>query len=507
MAGVGFELRKLFADRTAVGQIKAYSYSAVITAGPFALLTLMVLVVQAFYSFFDVDESTREQFVAYIVYAFIFSQVISSGFTMVLTRYIADCLSVARWNDVTASMLGMGAILSIIGGVIVTIYYWGTPLPFLSKILAYLFFALLMFVWTEGVYLSAIKRYMRLMLGYAGGMVTSSIMMYVLLKYADDYFSADQAGLLALVIGMTVIAIAFLLLVTAHFGLPNGALNFAFLPYFERHYRLFFSSFFHMLGTFIPNMIIWFGPLGVVAGNSHRYAPVYDILTFYAFLSILPMMMLFVVAVETNFYEKYSLYFTAVTRKGNFHAIDNARRNLLHTMWFELRHVVEYQLVFTLVWLALGSYLLNFAGITYAQINMFNVILFGTFFVGILQLIYILLIYFDYQKDVMIISLLYVILNVVLGLVGFEFIGEMSYGFTFFLAAAISCAVGLWRLNHFAKRINYFVFCSQPVFYRPPNGILTKFTLWLYGERYVNLELLGTEKEEENERQAVASKK
>ena len=43
MAGIGFELKKLFNGRTAGGYLKAYSYSAVITAGPFALMTGMVL--------------------------------------------------------------------------------------------------------------------------------------------------------------------------------------------------------------------------------------------------------------------------------------------------------------------------------------------------------------------------------------------------------------------------------------------------------------------------------
>ena len=43
MAGVGFELKRLFRARTATGHLKAYSYSAIVTTGPFALLTSMVL--------------------------------------------------------------------------------------------------------------------------------------------------------------------------------------------------------------------------------------------------------------------------------------------------------------------------------------------------------------------------------------------------------------------------------------------------------------------------------
>ena len=46
MAGIGFELKNLFNHRTAAGYLKAYSYSAVVTAGPFAMMTGMVLAIQ-----------------------------------------------------------------------------------------------------------------------------------------------------------------------------------------------------------------------------------------------------------------------------------------------------------------------------------------------------------------------------------------------------------------------------------------------------------------------------
>ena len=222
--------------------------------------------------------------------------------------------------------------------------------------------------------------------------------------------------------------------------------------------------------------------------GTFRYAPIYDIVTFYAFLSILPLMMMFVVSVETNFYERYAVYFSHITRKGNFREIDDARKDLLHTLWFELRHIVEFQLVFTLIFLALGSYVLAGAGITYSQVNMYDVILFGAFFTGLLQLIYILLIYFDYQWDVLIVAGIFLLSNLILGLAGLLVFGEQSYGFTFFVSAVISFLAGFERLSHFAKRINYLVFCSQPVFYRPTQGWLTRLVQKMYGERYVNLE-------------------
>ncbi|MCR5756946.1 MAG: exopolysaccharide Pel transporter PelG [Selenomonas sp.] len=486
MAGVGFELKKLFTARTAAGHIKAYSYSAIITAGPFALMTSMVLAVQSIFACYGVAEEASQLYVASVVYAFVFSQIFSAGFIMVLTRYLADSLSVGRLADITASLFGMGAILIALGAVAAGLFFWDKPLPLLTKWLGYLFFAELLLAWTESVYLSAVKRYSRLLCSYLAGVLLSIFLVWLLLN--NSGLQPEQSGLLAMDVGMGVINLLFLLHITSYFGTAQGGQNFAFLPYFERHWRLFFTATFYMLGLFLPNVIIWQGEWGTLVGGTYRYSPVYDVVTFYAFLSILPLMTMFVVTVETNFYERYAHYFSYITQKGNFREIDDARKDLLHTLWFELRHIVEFQLVFTLVALAVGNYLLSWSGITYNQVNMYNVLLFGVFFTGLLQLVYILLVYFDYQKSVLSLSAVFFLANLIFGLWGLCYGGAYSYGFTFFLAAALSFIWAFHKLNYFTQRINYLVFCSQPVFYRSTEGPLTKLTLWLYGDKYVNLE-------------------
>ena len=491
MAGVGFELKKLFTARTAAGHIKAYSYSAIITAGPFALMTSMVLAVQSLFAYYGIKEESSQIFVASVVYAFVFSQIFSAGFIMVLTRYLADSLSLNRFADATASLFGMGAILTTLGAAAAGLFFLDKPLPLLTKWLGYIFFAELLLAWTESVYLSAVKRYSRLLVSYLTGVLFSILFTWLFLNYSG--LQPEQSGLLAMDIGMGLINLLFLLHIIDYFGMPKYGQNFAFLPYFERHWRLFLTATFYMLGLFLPNLIIWQGEWGVLVGGTYLYSPVYDVVTFYAFLSILPLMTMFVVTVETNFYERYVNFFSYITQKGNFKEIDDARKDLLHTLWFELRHIIEFQLVFTLVALAVGNYLLSWSGITYNQVNMYNVLLFGAFFTGLLQLIYILLVYFDYQKSVLSLSTVFFLSNLVLGIWGYYMGGTYSYGFTFFMAAALSFIWAFIKLNHFAKRINYLVFCSQPVFYHSTNGILTKLTLWLYGEKYVNLETAGSE--------------
>ena len=78
--------------------------------------------------------------------------------------------------------------------------------------------------------------------------------------------------------------------------------------------------------------------------------------------------------------------------------------------------------------------------------------------------------------------------NVILGILGESFLGAAGYGFSFFLAAGLGLAAGWQYLSRFARRIDYYVYCAQPVFYRPPHGPLTRLARRLYGARYVDLE-------------------
>ena len=268
MAGVGFELRKLFKARTMAGHVKAYSYSAIITAGPFALMTSMVLAVQLLFAFFGVAEEEAQVFVGAVVYAFVFSQVFSGGFTMVLTRYLADCLSVRHYEDVTASLLGLGAILTSLGGVAALIFFWGKPLPLFTKCLSYLFFALLLLAWVESVYLSAVKKFKRLLVSYLAGVLLAVLLSWLFLAW--QVFSPAQSGLLAMDVGMSLVVLLFLLHIVDYFGLSPEGQNFAFLPYLERHWRLFLISSCYMLGIFLPNLIIWQGPWGVEIAGTFR---------------------------------------------------------------------------------------------------------------------------------------------------------------------------------------------------------------------------------------------
>ncbi len=82
----------------------------------------------------------------------------------------------------------------------------------------------------------------------------------------------------------------------------------------------------------VHNFLFWTSELGVRIGGTYIYAPTYDVPTFYAFLSIMPSMIMFMVSIETSFYDKYKKYYSLITGKGNFTDIENAKKDMTRTL-------------------------------------------------------------------------------------------------------------------------------------------------------------------------------
>lgn len=475
MAGIGFELKKLFHEKSATGYFKAYAYTSIVTMGPFVLMTGMVIGVQLLFRWFDVAYADSQLYTVSVIYPFIFSHIAASGFSMLITRYVADLLYERRYEDVVPSLYGMLSIALLFGSIPAFCFFWNKPLPFEMKLTTYVFYMEMILIWIEGVYLSALKDYRKIILSYAAGVFTAVLL--TLLALWDG--RAPLLGtMLAIDVGGVVIA-GMLMRNIGKFFAARSQGQYKFLSYFEAHKRLFFISLFYTISLYIPNLVIWQGPLGVVIANTYVYAPAYDVAAFYAFLSILPVMALFVVSTEIYFYEKYATYFMYITEKGNYREIEDARKDLLHVMWSEIRNVIEMQLVCTLLFLSLGNYFLPRAGLAYNSVDMYNLIVLGAFSIGVMQVINTLLLYFEDQRGVLGICAAFLAINTLLQWIGLR-LGEVTYGFTFFIASFIGLCCSLRRLHAFTQRLDYHVFCSRPVFYEQKQWWISRFVAWLY---------------------------
>ncbi|MEG0997330.1 MAG: exopolysaccharide Pel transporter PelG, partial [Clostridia bacterium] len=85
MAGIGFELKKLFAGRGVVMKVRAYAYASIVCTGTMLLAIVLLLGVQSIAKAYGVAEAERNQLVVMMVYAMLFSLLLCSGFQMLLS--------------------------------------------------------------------------------------------------------------------------------------------------------------------------------------------------------------------------------------------------------------------------------------------------------------------------------------------------------------------------------------------------------------------------------------
>jgi len=360
---------------------------------------------------------------------------------------------------------------------------WRSPLPVEVKLVSYLLFMEIVVTYLIMVYLSALKDYMKIVKAFSWGVGLTLSLSYIFLKFTslDTVFGM----ILAMNIGFLFIVSLLHSYLKSFFKTSPGKGSgkyFYFLTYFDRYYSLFFMSFFYTLGLYIHNFLFWGSSLGVKISSTYIYAPTYDVPSFYAFLSVMPSMVIFVVSLETSFYEKYRTYYSLITGKGNYSDIENARKSMSWVLWSEIRNVMELQIFFSLIFIVAGFYFLPSIGISALSFDIFLLLVIGAFCNIILLVIILVLLYFEDRRGALFISATFLISNVVFTL-GSLYMGERVYGFGFFAAAFFSLIAALIELRAFLKNINYHTFCGQPVIQKEQIGLFGKLTGLIYRKR------------------------
>ncbi|WFA10150.1 exopolysaccharide Pel transporter PelG [Tissierella sp. Yu-01] len=208
MAGIGFELRKVFKNRTILNYLKGFSSSAVIASGPMLISILLIIIIDTFLINYDVPIADREIIKASIMYAYVFSFINTSGFVMIISRFIADKIFLKNTDDVLSSLLGVVSISILIGGIATLFFYSSSNISFMIKTFSYSLFIELSILYILMTYVSALKKYEKIVKSYLLGVITSiCIIFYVFYKGQDIILGS----ILSIVVGYMVI-ILFLII-------------------------------------------------------------------------------------------------------------------------------------------------------------------------------------------------------------------------------------------------------------------------------------------------------
>ncbi|MEG0766675.1 MAG: exopolysaccharide Pel transporter PelG, partial [Clostridia bacterium] len=226
---------------------------------------------------------------------------------------------------------------------------------------------------------------------------------------------------------------------------------------------LIWIGFFGILGAFIHMILMWYSDeLGSVISGWLRHAPAYDAASFYAFLVSLPTMINFVVSVEVNFYTRYRKYFDAITNGGSLAEIELARTEMIAVLKQEVFQLAQVQVFALIIYMVLMKYYLVTIGFTHDMLSMFRILCVGYSAYAVGNSLMLLQLYFDDRKGAMVTVWTFFIANLLLtAYVRNQ--ASLLYGSGMLIAGCLMYAVGLIRLMHYVREIDYHVYCGQPV--------------------------------------------
>lgn len=457
MAGIGFQLKKMFNERGFLANVRAYSYSTIVTVGPLALCILLMTVAQQLLLAANTSYAERELFLAATEYALIFSQILTGGFNLVVSRYVADQIFLKKYQNVLASMYGVIGICVFIGGISAFIFFTFSPLDLLFKFVSYLFFTELIIVWIQCMYVSALKDYMKIVKSFVIGVLISGVAIFICIKFLN--LNNATAMIICLDIGFFFMLIKFTKYIREFFMVNSGN-YFDFLSYMKKYPLLFVCGFLYTLGLYGHNIIVWQGEYQYTVANTFVIAPYYDVPVFFAYISVLPAMVLFVVSVETSFYTAYKTYYNRILNSFPLKEILSAKKDMFKILSLELTFIVEIQLFVAVCSIALGLKFLPLLGFTFYQMQIFIILVLGYLFFIVMYTVVLLLLYYDDQKGACWTTMIYTVGSILLTIL---FLQENNYGYSVFIAAFSSLVFGLWKLSNYLNQIDYYTFCSQPL--------------------------------------------
>jgi len=293
------------------------------------------------------------------------------------------------------------------------------------------------------VFLSTLKVYAAVTRAFGVGMV---------IALAAAWLSGPDAGaggmLTGFNVGLAYIVFALVGRIFAEFRFPVER-PFAFLPYFRRHWALALAGALYYLGIWIDKWLMWWAPERLLLPSGLVSYPDYDSALFLACLSIIPSMAVFVVNIETRFFERYHRFFRDVGENATLARIQENQRALVHAALLGSRQLVLPQIVIALALVFLAPAIFTVMGIPYGQLAMFRIATLGALFQLFFLLLTIILSYLEQNRAAAQLHALFAAANAVGTLVCLH-LGFPYYGYGYFFAAIIAfVAASAVTVRHF----------------------------------------------------------
>lgn len=484
MAGIGFELKKMFAKKGLLPIVRAYGYAGVVCTGPMLLGVALLLGIRLLAEFAGVDEHSIELLNSMVQYTLLFSLVLTSACSMITTRYTADQLYMDRKERVIPSFWGSSSILMVIGAVVYGIFLLFAGIGILYGVLCMILLGELILVWTEMGYLTAVKDYGGIMKTFSMALVIAFGAGFLLVTGCTDKIAVLLADVC---IAYGIMCIRYYVLLAKYF--PKGKCSsLHFLEWMDKYPQLVFVGLFVAAGLYGHLLIMWRSPLQVQIQGLFVAAPGYDIPALLAFFSILITTINFVTSVEVNFYPKYRNYFALFNEGGSYMDIRQAEREMKTTLIQELTYTYTKQFFATIVFIIAGTFFLPYLplGMTADMLGIYRVLCVGYAFYAAGNCAMLILLYFADNKGALISVTVFMLVSCA-GTLLLKDASTKYYGVGFLAGSIAFAATALFLLYRYLRQLVFHVLCGQPVAAVVKRGKMSELSEYFqkkYVERY-----------------------
>ena len=456
MAGIGFELRKMLKRDTLLGLMQAYTYAGLISAGPWILSIIGILMIGALSLPLVLPNTLITQFQVSVTWLIALSLVLTGPLQLAYTRFTSDRLFEKRDDLVLPNFHGVTFVITVAAALFGGLCVWllfpqQTPA---YRLLMLAGFVIVSNVWIATIFLSSMKQYVAILVTFAVGYSATTGIAISLRHYG-------LSGLLAgFVIGQTVLLAGLLLLIYRDYRSDH----FISFEVFDRRYRyptLMITGFLYNLGIWIDKFMFWYWP-GTgqqVIGPLHA-SIIYDIPVFLAYLAIIPGMAVFLLRIETDFVEYYDHFYNAVREGASLQHIERMRNAMVEALRNGLWEIIKVQSITALVLFAAGPAILAWLRISTLYLPLLYVDVIAAslqvLFMGVMNVFF----YLDKRVIVMGCVGAFVTLNVVFTAITLAN-NPAWYGYGFAASLLVVVMASLYLLDRKLEVLEYETFMLQ----------------------------------------------
>ena len=452
MAGIGFELRKYLDEDSFSGTLKAYGFAGLISAGPWVLSILGVMLIGIVALSQKIGGQEVEQFTTSVTWIMGSSLILSGLLQLVFTRFIADRLFEGRDHLINPNLFGALLLTTLVSGllgllILITMFNESFSYEFLMLSN----FVTLNNVWIVVIFVAGLKKFKLILYSFAAGYATTVCLSILLIPYG---ISGLLGGLLA---GHAVLLFTMLAVVIPEAPVVNTVRT-DFLR--RRHIFpvLIFVGLFYNLGIWIDKLMFWTfpGTSEAVIGPL-RASLIYDLPIFLAYLSIIPGMAVFLLRIETDFAEAYDGFFNAVRGNASLQEIETLGNEMILAVREGIFQIIRVQGITVLVLYMLGPKIIAWLGISDKFIHLYYIDLVGVAAQVLMLAVLNVLFYLDRLSDAFWLTLTLLISNAAFTWITLQ-MGPMYYGYGFGLSMTLTAFVGIFLLSSELENIEFRTF-------------------------------------------------